>query len=90
MPSTDWGQAGPIVEREKIMVAWNEGDWIAGVTAHVEGPAGHLSKGPTALIAPMRAFVTSQLGGDVAYFGERDRRFRERDRFERSMLSCVE
>jgi hypothetical protein len=26
----------------------------------------------------------------VAYFGERDRRFRERDRFERAMLSCVE
>jgi hypothetical protein len=26
----------------------------------------------------------------AAYFGERDRRFRERDRFERSMLSCVE
>jgi len=25
-----------------------------------------------------------------AYFGERDRRFRERDRFERSVLSCVE
>ena len=25
-----------------------------------------------------------------AYFGERDRRFRERDRFEWSMLSCVE
>ena len=24
------------------------------------------------------------------YFGERDRRFRERNRFERSMLSCVE
>jgi len=26
----------------------------------------------------------------IAYFGERDRRFRERDRFERSVLSCVE
>ena len=27
--------------------------------------------------------------GPIAYFGERDRRFRERDRFERSVLSCV-
>jgi hypothetical protein len=27
--------------------------------------------------------------GDLAYFDERDRRFRERDRFERLMLSCV-
>ena len=26
----------------------------------------------------------------TAYFGERDRRFRERDRFERSVVSCVE
>ena len=26
----------------------------------------------------------------AAYFGERDRRFRERDRFERPVLSCVE
>jgi transposase len=26
----------------------------------------------------------------VAYFGERDQRFRERDRFEQSVLSCAE
>jgi putative transposase len=36
---------------------------------------------------PKRRRYGSYLG---AYFGERDRRFRERDRFERSMLSCVE
>lgn len=66
MPSTDWAQAGPIIEREKIMVAWNAGNWISGVSAYAEGPHGHLSKGQTALIAAMRAFVTSKLGDDVS------------------------
>ncbi|MDM0010128.1 DUF2591 family protein [Variovorax sp. J22G73] len=66
MPSTNWGQAGPIIEREKIMIAWNAGEWISGVTAYVDGPSGHMSKGPTALIAAMRAFVTSKLGSDVS------------------------
>lgn len=66
MPSTDWGHAGPIIEREKIMVAWNAGNWISGVPAYVDGPHGHLSKGPTALVAGMRAFVASRLGDDVS------------------------
>lgn len=65
MPSTAWGQGGPIIEREKIMVAWNASVWIAGVTDFVERPEGHLSKGPTALIAAMRAFVTSIFGDEV-------------------------
>jgi hypothetical protein len=66
MPSTNWRQAGPIIEREKIIVAWNAGGWIAGVAAYVESPDGHVSKGSTALIAAMRAFVTSQLGDDLS------------------------
>jgi len=43
------------------------------------------------LLFDVAAEVLLRIAGDAsAYFGERDRRFRERDRFERSMLSCVE
>jgi hypothetical protein len=65
-PSTTWAHGGPIIEREKIMVVWNDGGWIAGVTAFVDGPKGHVSKGPTALIAAMRAYVASKFGDDVS------------------------
>lgn len=65
-PSTDWAQGGPIIEREKIMVAWNASEWMAGVTNFVDRSEGHLSKGPTALVAAMRAFVTSRLGDVVS------------------------
>ncbi|WP_395317014.1 phage protein NinX family protein [Variovorax sp. UC74_104] len=66
MPSTAWAQGGPIIEREKIMVAWNASEWIAGVTDFVDRSEGHISKGPTALVAAMRAFVTSRLGDVVS------------------------
>ena len=38
---------------------------------------------------PSQWAAIESIAGKIAYFGERDRRFRERDRFERSVLSCV-
>jgi hypothetical protein len=67
--STDWAQAGPIIERESIELGTNGvyhnerlqvESWCAiipGVTEHVEGP--------TAQIAAMRCYVASKLGDEV-------------------------
>lgn len=60
-PSTDWAQAGPIMEREKIMIippADEYHDWVANVA---DAPGGKDEGiGPTPLIAAMRAFVASK------------------------------
>jgi len=60
-PSTDWAHGGPIIEREKIRIAYNfdEHIWEAGWDCHVKG------WGDTPLIAAMRAYVASQLGDEV-------------------------
>jgi hypothetical protein len=54
-PSTNWAQAGPIVEREGIAL-------IPGWTA--ERP-GFSADGDTPLIAAMRCYVVSQLGDEI-------------------------
>jgi hypothetical protein len=61
-PSTDWAQAGPIIELEGI-----------GIECHLEGTqwfaqnywGEYESSGPTALIAAMRCYVASKLGETV-------------------------
>ena len=61
--STDWEQAGPIIEREDIAV-WpdaEEGGWFASSG----GGRGTDYKGTTPLIAAMRCYVTSKLGDEV-------------------------
>ena len=60
-PSTDWAQGGPIIEREKIDVWTHAGKvWAAstdkGYTEY---------RGKTPLIAAMRCYVASKLGGEV-------------------------
>ena len=73
-PSTDWAQGGPIIEREGIGFFCNR---TANVGARFKPDAGadwracpynklmdhHF--GPTPLIAAMRCYVTSKLGGCV-------------------------
>ena len=54
LPSTDWSQGGPIIERERISWAdfgkfFKAGDY----------------KGPTPLIAVMRCYVASKLGDEI-------------------------
>ena len=62
-PSTNWGQGGPIIEREKIGLEWT-GDWFADIFIEAEGK--HLiTHGPTPLIAAMRCYVASKLGEEV-------------------------
>lgn len=57
--STDWAQAGPIIERERINL-WNEGyDWEASLYGE------HSVWGETPLIAAMRCYVASNLGDEV-------------------------
>ena len=61
--STDWGQGGPIIEREKIKISpyHNCGLWWAehGITSSIE-------QGCTPLIASMRCFVASKMGDIVS------------------------
>jgi hypothetical protein len=55
--STDWGDGGPIIEREYIELttdlAWNAAMGRREIT------------GPTPLVAAMRCYVMSQLGNEV-------------------------
>lgn len=60
VPSTDWSQGGPIIEREKIHTFFAGGTWIA---EHYTSDGCFI--GPTPLIAAMRCFVASKLGDEV-------------------------
>lgn len=60
-PSTNWSQAGPIIEREEIGAAKLLGVW----TAALNGPNYKEYYGPTELIAKMRCYVASKLGDEV-------------------------
>ena len=57
--STDWSQAGPIIEREQIGL-------LPSGNAYYERDGGTFySYGPTPLIAAMRCYVASKLGDEV-------------------------
>ena len=64
-PSTRWHDAGPIIEREELTLEspWNpnaHGQWAAWAEPDIFG-----GRGPTPLIAAMRAYVQAKLGGEV-------------------------
>jgi hypothetical protein len=62
-PSTDWAQAGPIIERAGIDLRFrHEGNWAAH---RLIGKEYFLCEGPAPLIAAMRCFVASKLGEHV-------------------------
>ena len=63
--STDWAQAGPIIQRERINVTYSDDHkrWEACYT--VDGNPIHRFDGATPLVAAMRAFVGFTLGGAV-------------------------
>ena len=60
--STDWAQAGPIIEREKLDVCIHKPthQWCSATQSSV----GRFARGygPTPLVAAMRAYVASKLG----------------------------
>lgn len=70
LPSIEWAQGGPIVEREKLCVGYKH-----QADRPINNPAttcwarttagGYLSHGPTPLIAAMRCYVASKLGDNV-------------------------
>ena len=67
-PSTDWAQGGPIIEREKVCVAWLSKQDLGMeaehyCVAHIDGI--YCYYGQTPLIAAMRCYVASKLGDDV-------------------------
>jgi hypothetical protein len=65
----EWGNAGPLIERERII--WNSfvsGEWEALALAApglVERIDKGKMRGPTPLIAAMRAYVASKFGEEV-------------------------
>jgi hypothetical protein len=68
-PSQEWDQGGPIIERE--LIEWEVGDapgpghvWYAKLSPFNE-PFSDSFKGPTPLIAAMRAYVASKFGEEV-------------------------
>lgn len=65
--STDWAQGGPIIERERIDLRFDD-EWIAlmyGIDYDAEGMPDEYPCGPTPLIAAMRCYVASQFGDEV-------------------------
>jgi hypothetical protein len=70
-PSIDWSQGGPIIEREGISVWRRDGEWAAtdGDVVYEEEVTGPKWKGPTALIAAMRAYVASKFDNEVPEVG---------------------
>ena len=60
LPSTDWGQGGPIIEREFIALGYGPNDGWIGMDMD-----GNYYFGPTPLIAAMRCFVATHLGAET-------------------------
>lgn len=70
LPSTDWSQGGPIIEREEIGIRRNAPcskgrEWEASPSITAKGAGGRWGYGPTPLIAAMRCYVASKLGEEV-------------------------
>ena len=62
--STDWAQGGPIIEREAITIlSVDDYEWCAAIgELYYEDDN---QRSPTPLIAAMRCYVASKLGGEI-------------------------
>lgn len=66
MPSTDWSQGGPLMERDSIcVVGWDDNTRQFHAECHKPYANPAPSSGPTQLIAAMRCYVASKLGDEV-------------------------
>lgn len=65
-PSTDWSQGGPIIDRENIGLICQQPESTKRCAYHqtAEGEVFY-HYGDTLLIAAMRCYVVSKLGGEV-------------------------
>ena len=59
LPSTDWAQGGPIIERERLLLRPYGLSWECSMGGD------NWFKGPTPLIAAMRCYVASKLGDEI-------------------------
>ena len=65
-PTTDWSQAGPILERERIEVRYRVGvDLTASIDGQHEQIVGYKERSKPMLLAAMRCYVASKLGDEV-------------------------
>lgn len=65
-PTTNWNQAGPIIERERLDGFWNPelGKWsIAGWDSRAEREV--VERHESLLVASMRCFAVSKLGNQA-------------------------
>ena len=75
LPSTDWAQGGPIIERERLWVGYSAvgqslrlvvmEDAVVQCHKRMHPPRPCSTTGPTVLIAAMRCYVASKLGDNV-------------------------
>ena len=65
LPTQNWPQGGPIIEREKIGVVPSAEDASVWVGSVYEPEWKFNRTGPTPLIAAMRCYVASKLGDSV-------------------------
>jgi hypothetical protein len=66
-PSTDWSQAGPIIEKAELELFRDKEScvWISAIDSPENDKTLFCEEGATPLIAAMRCFVASQLGDEV-------------------------
>jgi hypothetical protein len=69
-PSTNWAQAGSIIERDEIGISRNVPcsrgrEWEARPSITAKGAGGRWGYGPTPLIAAMRCYVASKRGDEI-------------------------
>lgn len=69
-PSTNWAQGGPIIERERITLNYDNLDGTGPCKAYYlrtlfDDQEGWRQYGPTPLVAAMRCFAASKLGDEV-------------------------
>lgn len=65
-PSSNWAQAGPIIEREQITISWQGAIWVGSkFNVRVNDEYEFQNSGPTALVAAMRCYIESKLGDVV-------------------------
>lgn len=68
-PSSNWSQAGPIIEREFISLTAEAThsfkQWSAEIWPDYSKPCTGTGTGPTPLIAAMRCYVASKLGDEI-------------------------
>lgn len=67
-PSTNWEQAGPIIEREKMSTQFTSASMWRVCVEWIDEPT-YEGFGATPLIAAMRCFVASKFGEEVGQQG---------------------